>query len=131
MARGLRPIPDRWYAHLDKGQAFRVIDFDRRGGWIELQHFDGDVEEIDFESWYDMDLELAPPPEDWTGPMDDVEDDDLGYTETAMGEADWREPLEELHADGEPWEDATPFDERDEWGELETRELLPYDADRA
>ncbi len=34
-------------------------------------------------------------PEDWTGGMDDIETDDLGYSETEMREKDWSTPLEE------------------------------------
>ena len=49
---------------------------------IEIQYFDGDVEEIDLDDWFGLDIERIEPPEDWTGPMNDVESDDLGYTET-------------------------------------------------
>ena len=42
-----------------------------------------------------MEIETIEPPEDWTGPVDDVERDDLGYSETDMSGQDWREPLEE------------------------------------
>jgi hypothetical protein len=30
--------------------------------------------------WTTLPLEFAEPPEDWTGPLNDVEVDDLGYT---------------------------------------------------
>ena len=42
-----------------------------------------------------MALEPIETPEDWTGPMDDIERDDLGYTETDMSAEDWAEPLGE------------------------------------
>jgi hypothetical protein len=31
------------------------------------------------EEWEEMDLEEIEPPEDWTGPLDKLEPDDLGY----------------------------------------------------
>jgi hypothetical protein len=57
------------------------------------------------------------PPEDWTGPVDDVETDDLGYSETAMRHSDWREPLQSNPPAEEDWEDKLPEDERDDWDE--------------
>ena len=34
------------------------------------------------EEWEEMSLEEVEQPEDWTGPMDEVERDDLGYDES-------------------------------------------------
>ncbi len=81
-----KPIVDQWYRHLDKGGNFRVVAMDDAEHTIEIQYFDGDVEEIDLENWYPMDIEPIEPPEDWTGPMDDIERDDLGYNETGVVE---------------------------------------------
>ena len=118
MSTELDPVVGNWYRHRDKGQLFSVVAIDEEAGLIELQHFDGDIEEIERPAWYRMTLELAQPPEDWTGPVDDIERDDLPYTETGMAASDWQEPLEENPAPArEPWEDARPENERDEWAE--------------
>ena len=118
MSTELDPIVGNWYRHLDKGQLFCVVAFDEEAGVIELQHFDGDIEEIESPAWYEMTLEPAEAPEDWTGPVDNVERDDLSYTETGMTPPDWRKPLEEIPGPSrEPWEDAGSEDERDEWAE--------------
>lgn len=95
MTTMLKPRISQWYRHLDKGQQFYVTAIDDEEGTVDIQHFDGDVEEMDFDDWNEMDLETISPPEDWTGPVDDVERDDLGYTETGMEPEDWSEPLEE------------------------------------
>ncbi len=89
------PIETHWYRHLDKGYQFQVIAVDREDGTIELQHFDGDVDEIDMDTWYTLEVEPIEEPEDWTGPVDDIERDDLGYTETDMTGEDWTKPLDE------------------------------------
>jgi hypothetical protein len=89
------PAITQWYRHLDKGHQFQVVALDDEAGTIEIQHFDGDLEEIDAESWHGLDIEAIQPPEDWTGPMDVAEKDDLGYTETEMSDEDWLRPLEE------------------------------------
>ena len=107
MDRDLDPIIGNWYRHLDKGQMFQVIAFDDSDATAELQHFDGDIEEVSLDAWHAMDLEVTEAPEDWTGPMDDVEPDDLGYSsETAMSNEDWRAPMQEVRGDShEDWED--------------------------
>ena len=114
------PIVGNWYRHLDKGQMFRVIAFDESDATIELQHFDGDIEEVSLVAWRAMDLEVSEAPEDWTGPIDDIERDDLGYSsETAMSDEDWRKPLQEVRGDEhEAWENTA---EREETENLEER----------
>jgi hypothetical protein len=82
MKNELEPVVGNWYVHLDKGEPFRVVAIDEEARTIEIQHFDGDIEECDVDEWRAMDLELGEEPEDWTGPVDDVQADDLGYTET-------------------------------------------------
>lgn len=89
------PIINQWYRHRDKGYRFQVVSLDDNAGTVEMQHFDGDLEEFDLDDWYALEIEPIETPEDITGPLDDIETDDLGYTETEMSEADWAEPLEE------------------------------------
>jgi hypothetical protein len=91
----------QWYASADKGEIFHVVGFDEDSQTIGIQTFDGDLDEIDRDAWSALPLALAAPPEDWTGPVDDVERDDLGYSETDMTGADWSEPLRQLRAEGE------------------------------
>ncbi len=108
------PIIGNWYRHLDKGQMFRVIAVDESDRTVELQHFDGDIEEVTMVGWRAMDLEVSEAPEDWTGPMDDIEPDDLGYSsETVMSDEDWRAPLQEVRRDPhEAWEDTGKPEDR-------------------
>jgi len=92
------PVVAQWYRHLDKGYRFQITSVDQIEGTVDIQHFDGDVEELDLDDWYGLEIEPIEAPEDWTGPMDGVEPDDLGYTETDMTKSDWNEPLEERGA---------------------------------
>jgi hypothetical protein len=75
----LDPIEGNWYHYLDKGQDFMVVDVNTREGTVDIQYFDGNIEELEMEEWEEMDLEEIEPPEDWTGPLDDLESDDLNY----------------------------------------------------
>jgi hypothetical protein len=126
------PEIGQWYLHQDKGEMFRVTGLDSGTRTIEIQSFDGDLDEIDAEAWATLSLERAAEPEDWTGPMDDVEADDLGYSETEMQAADWAEPLQPFQPRPEAWEDETPEDERDPQGEGSPEEdLAPDEAEAA
>jgi len=35
---------------------------------VEIEYLDGDIEEIDLETWHEMDLELTQEPEGWAHP---------------------------------------------------------------
>lgn len=110
----------QWYLRWDKGEIFQVTGYDDKSRTIEIQTFGGDLDEIDAETWTALPLGLAEPPEDWTGPVDDVEVDDLGYSQTEMTARDWAAPLQPLgvaEPAKEEWEDTSDSDERDPEGE--------------
>lgn len=109
-----KPIVDQWYRHLDKGQRFYVTAVDEAAGTVEVQHFDGDLEEFELREWFALDLEPIEPPEDWTGPVDGVERDDLGYSETDMTEAEWAEPLSDRGGRAAEEEEAAAEEETEE-----------------
>ena len=75
----LDPMEGNWYHHLGKRQDFMVVDVNEGDGTVDIQYFDGDIEELEMEEWEEMDLEEIAPPEDWTGPLDKLERDDRGY----------------------------------------------------
>lgn len=102
-------LAGQWYMRGDKGEIFQVIGYDEDSRTVEIQTFDGDLDEIELEAWNTLPLALAEPPEDWTGPVDDIERDDLGYTETEMTGEDWASPLQTLRWEDEgqeAWQDA-------------------------
>lgn len=111
------PIVENWYQHLDKGQPFEVVAMDEDKGIAEIQYFDGSVEEIELEAWYELDIEPIEAPEDWTGPIDDLERDDLGYSETDMEPEDWARPLREVKRPPVLRLDEEPEEQEDDWGD--------------
>ena len=125
------PRIGQWFTRLDKGEAFQVVGRDDSARTTEIQSFDGDVDEVDDELWYTLPLAPCVPPEDWTGPMDDVETDDLGYSDTEMTEADWAEPLQPLKVTKEAWQDVVPEEDRDPLDEGVSPELLSADVAEA
>ena len=85
----MNPVIGNWY-RIQGSESFEVVAYDEDDGTIELQYFDGTVEEMDIEDWQAEKeagtLEEVEPPEDWTGSVDvDPEEDDqrgaLGYGE--------------------------------------------------
>jgi len=84
-----------WYRNL-QGQSFEVIALDEGEGIVEIQYFDGAVEELDMDTWYELELVEREPPEDWSGPFDDLEKDDFGDTEVARHPEDWSGPLDTI-----------------------------------
>ncbi len=77
MTGELDPIEGNWYHYLDRERDFMVVDVNKIKGTVDIQYFDGDIEELEMEEWEEMDLEEIEPPEDWSGPLDDLESDDL------------------------------------------------------
>ena len=59
MPNELDPRIDQWYDHLDKGQRFYVIAIDEEQNTVEIQHFDGDLEEFSLDEWSDLHIELS------------------------------------------------------------------------
>ena len=96
MPNELDPLPDQWYAHLDKGQRFYVTAVDESNSTVEIQHFDGDIEEYSLEEWRELDIDLCEAPENWAGALDIAEQDDLGTEITDTSPEDWESPQQEF-----------------------------------
>lgn len=92
MNAGEAPVVGQWYRHRLGGQVFQVVAVDTAAATLELQQFDGTLDELRLVQWYALDVESCEAPQDWTGPFDDVERDDLDVTETQMQPDDWAEP---------------------------------------
>ncbi len=62
----IEPIIGDWY--LSHGLLFEVVAIDEAEGLIEIQHADGDIEELENDDWRTRSLagslQLADPPED-------------------------------------------------------------------
>lgn len=95
MATERAPEIGAWYRN-PTGQSFEVIAIDEDEGIVEIQYFDGAVEELDMDTWYELELVEREAPEDWSGPFDDLEKDDFGDTEEARHPEDWSGPLDRI-----------------------------------
>jgi len=89
------PVVGNWYQDQER-RTFEVVAVDEDQDAIEIQHFGGEVEEVDFDSWYELEVDVVAPPEDPTGVFDDLARDDLGDTERPPRTEDWSGPWNEL-----------------------------------
>ena len=83
-----------WYKNTI-GETFEVVAQDEEDDTLELQYFDGTVEELDLETWESMHPEPIEQSEDWSGSMDLAREDVLSpdiWVETE----DWMSELERM-----------------------------------
>ncbi len=92
---GLAVVIGAWYQE-PRWQSFEVVALDIDTATIEIQYFDGEVEELEFETWGVMQLLAIAAPEDWTGAYEELEADDLGYSDAVIHPENWAGPLEAL-----------------------------------
>ncbi|HHL45280.1 MAG TPA: hypothetical protein ENJ24_01770 [Gammaproteobacteria bacterium] len=87
------PEVGNWYSTLD-GEQFRVVAINDDDETIDIQYFNGDVDEMTLDTWYETELEQTAAPEDWSGPFDDLVADDFGDTEKPLHFGDGNNPLD-------------------------------------
>src|SRR5260221_4944595 len=70
------PPAGRWYRDLERDESFKVVTVDEDDDLIEIQHSDGEIEELESAEWFEMDLERIEEPEDWLREGEDSDDKD-------------------------------------------------------
>ncbi len=96
MALVMKPVIGDWYQNMS-GNNFEIVALDQSPGLIEIQYFDGTVEEIDLESWYEQNFITIEPPEDWSGSLD-LDKQDYGVDLEETSHPAWKNPLDVLDA---------------------------------
>jgi hypothetical protein len=76
MANDHQPRIGDWFQSIN-GDRFEIVALDDGDATLEIQHFDGAVEEVDFDSWAEMEIAAIEAPEDWSGSLD-IEREDYG-----------------------------------------------------
>ena len=88
------PIIGDWYQKPDH-ELFEVVAVDENDGTIEIQYFDGTVEEVEFEAWHEGRFTSAEAPEDYSGSLD-MEAEDVGREIEPTPHKEWSDPLQFL-----------------------------------
>ncbi len=95
VSRDYEPVAGQWYENLEEEEQFRVLSVDEDSELLEIEYLDGDIEEIDLETWHEMDLERIQEPEGWSESDDEDEAED---------DEDWDEEEDE-DEDDDDWDD--------------------------
>lgn len=77
------PVIGQWFRR-PNGTLFEVVAIDEEDMTVEIQQFDGTIDEIDLERWPDLFLTEVSAPEDWTGSVDMDPEDYVGKAEVEM-----------------------------------------------
>ncbi|MGB0954856.1 MAG: DUF6763 family protein [Panacagrimonas sp.] len=52
------------------GEPFEIVGIDVDSEVVLIQHFDGALEEVEFDSWLELNARQCAPPEDYSGALD-------------------------------------------------------------
>jgi len=102
VAREYEPAAGQWYENLEENESFRVLSVDEDAETVEIEYLDGDIEEIDLDTWAELDLDKIDEPEGWAGSDQDVDDDDDDDDEDL--DETWDDD-EEDEDDDDDWDD--------------------------
>jgi hypothetical protein len=109
VGRDYEPVAGQWYENVEEDDSFRVLSVDPDAELVEIEYLDGDIEEIDLDTWHEMDLERIEEPEGWASEDDEDEDEDEDEEEDEDEDDDWDEDDDE---DDDDWDDEDE-DDRD------------------
>lgn len=105
MARDYDPVQGKWYEDLEENEVFKVLSVDPDQELVEVQYENGDIEEIDLDTWHELDLEQAQEPEGWAA------DNEEGKEKAEEEEED--DDDEDWDEDDDDWDDDEDEDEDD------------------
>ncbi len=96
MARDYDPVKGQWFEDLEENEIFRVLSVDPDEEIVEVQYENGDIEEMDLDTWHELDLERAEEPEGWAkddtvekGKEEEEDDDEDDWDEDDEDDDDW------------------------------------------
>ena len=92
------PQIGNWYQDVEEDVLFEVVALDEQEGCIEIQYLNGDIGEFDLETWQQMIVLSAQPPEDWSAPFG-ISDDNAVKDGPEFSVANWDAPQAELDPD--------------------------------
>jgi hypothetical protein len=88
VGREYAPVPGKWYENKEEEETFRVLSVDEDDELVEIEYLDGEIEELDLDTWHELDLEPTEEPEGWSDDADDDEEDDDDFDEEDDEEED-------------------------------------------
>jgi hypothetical protein len=92
------PQIGHWYQDSRSGAVFEIVALDVEESTVQVQYIDGEIADLDTESWGELILGPAAAPEDWRSAceLDDGLDSD---SDDAMHPTAWASPLASVEPD--------------------------------
>lgn len=89
----IEPIVGQWYQDMLQ-RVFEVVAMDE--DTIEIQYYDGDVEELDVETWHLLNVVPIAEPGNAAAPYDDLELDEFSGEPGDWPAGDWHQMLDKF-----------------------------------
>jgi hypothetical protein len=89
----IEPIVGQWYQDMLQ-RVFEVVALD--DDTVEIQYYDGDVEELDMETWHLLNVTVIAEPGNAAAPYDDLELDEFGGDLEERLNEDWHQMLDKF-----------------------------------
>jgi hypothetical protein len=105
VAREYEPAAGQWYENLEENESFRVLSVDEDAETVEIEYLDGDIEELDLDTWAELDLDKIDEPEGWAGSDEDDDDEDEEEDEDEDLDETWDDDDEDEDDDDDDWDD--------------------------
>jgi len=77
------PVIGHWFRR-PNGTLFEVVAIDEDDATVEIQQFDGTIDEVDIDRWPELLLMEVSAPEDWSGSVDMDPEDYVGRKDSEM-----------------------------------------------
>jgi len=102
MLRRIQPEVGIWYENTEQGTLFEIVALDDNESSLAIQYFDGELGEIDIETFWQLSLRTVDQPEDWAGPYEiDAEDrDDRDPGDDYTTQSDQYLPFDDFESGG-------------------------------
>jgi hypothetical protein len=91
-----------WYKSPEIQDIFEIVALDPENDCIEIQYFNGEIEEMDLSSWNELNIVEIDPPEDWSGAYE-MNKEDLENYEDIIRPEDWGGPLTHLDKENDQY----------------------------
>ncbi len=101
MSRDYEPDKGQWYQNVEEDETFRVLSVDEDAELVEIEYLDGDIEEMDIDTWHEMDLEKIEEPEGWADKDEDEDEDEEEDLDEDEDDDDWDDDEDEDDLDDE------------------------------
>jgi hypothetical protein len=109
VGRDYEPVKGQWYENAEEDETFRVLSVDEGAELVEIEYLDGDIEELDLDTWHEMDLERIEEPEGWAGGEEAGEEEAEEDLDEEDEDDDWDDDEDD---DDDDWEDDEEEDDR-------------------